>query len=172
MTRPELENKMAVLLGGRAAEHIAFDQISTGAADDLVKVTDIARSMVMRYGMDEGLGNLAYEEARSPFLPTAAPPTERAYSEETARRIDEAVRDIVARAFDRATAILERNRSLLEDAAKELLAKETLNEPEIAQLASRMQRPAEAVASVPVAASSKAPGATTVQPVPQESEAR
>jgi cell division protease FtsH len=140
MTRPELENKMAVLLGGRAAERIVFEQVSTGAADDLVKVTDIARSMAMRYGMEEGLGNIAYEEARSPFLPTAASPPERNYSEETARRIDEAVRTIVSRAFERATAILAGNRELLERGAKELLAKETLNESEIAQLASGLRR--------------------------------
>ena len=72
MTREELENKMAVLLGGRAAEHVVFGALSTGAADDLAKVTDIARSMVMRYGMEEKLGNLSYEEEPAPFLPTTA----------------------------------------------------------------------------------------------------
>ena len=61
MTRAELENKMTVLLGGRAAEHIVFQHLSTGAADDLQKVTDIARSMIMRYGMDPTLGHVAYE---------------------------------------------------------------------------------------------------------------
>jgi hypothetical protein len=58
MSRPELENKMAVLLGGRAAESLIFEEVSTGAADDLAKVTDIARSMVVRYGMDDELGNV------------------------------------------------------------------------------------------------------------------
>ena len=68
MSRPELENKMAVLLGGRAAESLVFDEVSTGATDDLAKVTDIARAMVVRYGMNEELGNVIYEEAaaRSP----------------------------------------------------------------------------------------------------------
>ena len=68
MTRGELENKMAVLLGGRAAEEVVFGHLSTGAADDLAKVTDIARSMVMRYGMVKSLGHVAYEEERAPFL--------------------------------------------------------------------------------------------------------
>src|SRR5205085_11095441 len=68
MTREELDNKMAVLLGGRAAEDVIFGHLSTGAADDLAKVTDIARSMVMRYAMVEGLGHVAYEEERAPFL--------------------------------------------------------------------------------------------------------
>jgi cell division protease FtsH len=68
MTREELLNKMAVLLGGRAAELIVFGHLSTGAADDLAKVTDIARSMVMRYGMNEELGNVAYEHERPLFL--------------------------------------------------------------------------------------------------------
>src|SRR6266851_111498 len=94
MTRQELENKMAVLLGGRAAEHIVFDELSTGAADDLVKVTDIARSMVMRFGMDAKLGQVAYETESAPLLPvpggTAWQP--RRYGEETATAIDTAVR--------------------------------------------------------------------------------
>ncbi|TAK40609.1 MAG: ATP-dependent metallopeptidase FtsH/Yme1/Tma family protein, partial [Betaproteobacteria bacterium] len=68
MTREELENKMAVLLGGRAAEEAVFGHLSTGAADDLVKVTGIARSMAMRYGMVGTLGHVAYEEERAPFL--------------------------------------------------------------------------------------------------------
>src|SRR5438067_833434 len=68
MTRAELENKMAVLLGGRASEEVIFGHLSTGAADDLAKVTDIARSMVMRYAMVQALGPVAYEEERPPFL--------------------------------------------------------------------------------------------------------
>ena len=68
MTRDELENKIAVLLGGRAAERLVFGHTSTGAADDLAKATDIARAMVMRYGMDEELGHAAYDRERAPFL--------------------------------------------------------------------------------------------------------
>jgi cell division protease FtsH len=111
MSREELENKMAVLLGGRAAEHIIYGRLSTGAADDLVKVTDIARSMVMRYGMEEKLGNLSYQEDPSPFLSTSAgPPAERRFSEETAKEIDRAVREISGRAFASACSLPSRNR--------------------------------------------------------------
>ena len=113
MSRPELENKMAVLLGGRAAESLVFEEVSTGAADDLAKVTDIARSMVVRYGMDDELGNIAYEEERRSFLnPTELPTqTVRRYSEETAREIDRAVRELVGKAFRRAREVLEANRN-------------------------------------------------------------
>jgi len=131
MTREELENKMAVLLGGRAAEELIFGHLSTGAADDLAKVTDIARSMVMRYGMVKTLGNVAYEEERSPFLNQNFVQKSRDYSEETAREIDVAVRDIVKSAYDSALAILSRQRSVLESGAKRLLEKETLAEAEL-----------------------------------------
>jgi cell division protease FtsH len=142
MSREELENKMAVLLGGRAAEHVIFGHLSTGAADDLVKATDIARSMVMRYGMDEKLGNLSFEDERPPFLPMPVAGTERRYSEETAREIDRAVRDIAKTAFDRAVRILTENRGRLEDGARQLLQKETLSEAEIGAIASSLTRSA------------------------------
>jgi len=135
MTREELENKMAVLLGGRAAEHIVFGHLSTGAADDLSKVTNIARSMVMRYGMDTKLGHVSYEAERQSFLGPAGPmPAERGYSEETAREIDCAVRKIVDAAFDRTVDLLAERRPLLERGAEALLRKETLNEQDLAAL--------------------------------------
>ena len=132
MTREELENKMAVLLGGRAAEHLVFGHLSTGAADDLAKATDIARSMVMRYGMDEKLGHVALESSRPAFLelPGAFPPA-REYSEETAHEIDCAVRDIVQSAFDRAMQLLTEQRERLEQGARLLLQKETLGAVEL-----------------------------------------
>jgi len=139
MTREELENKMAVLLGGRAAEHVVFGHLSTGAADDLAKVTDIARSMVTRYGMDKKLGHLVYEEERQSFL--GMPQAERkphGYSEMTAREIDCAVREIVDRAFVRAVDLLTARRQLLEAAAKRLMEKETLGEEELASLREAM----------------------------------
>jgi cell division protease FtsH len=134
MTREELENKMAVLLGGRAAEEVVFGHLSTGAADDLAKVTDIARSMVMRYGMVKALGNVAYEEERAPFLGGALPQGHREYSEQTAREIDVAVRDIVKGAYDKALSILSRHKQQLEAWAGKLLEKETLVERELAEL--------------------------------------
>src|SRR5437879_7802071 len=92
MPRDELENKMAVLLGGRAAEEVIFDHLSTGAANDLAKVTEIARSMVMRYAMVKALGHVAYEEEPAPLLNGNVFQNRREYSEETAREIDVAVR--------------------------------------------------------------------------------
>jgi cell division protease FtsH len=132
MTRAELEHKMAGLLGGRAAEQLVFGEISTGAADDLAKATDIARAMVLRYGMSEALGNVAYDRDRSPFLQPAYPmPQERNYSEDTAQAVDNAVRSFVGQAFEQASAILRRNRGLLDRTATALLETETLSEPEI-----------------------------------------
>jgi cell division protease FtsH len=132
MTRAELEHKMAGLLGGRAAEQLVFGEISTGAADDLAKATDIARAMVLRYGMSEALGNVAYDRDRSPFLQTNFPvPQERNYSEETAHAVDSAVRGFVDQAFEQASSILRRNRGLLDRTASALLETETLSEPEI-----------------------------------------
>jgi cell division protease FtsH len=126
---------VAVLLGGRAAERLVFEHFSTGAADDLAKATDIARSMVMRYGMHEKLGHVVYQAERSGFLqmPEALPEV-REYSEETAREIDRAVRDIFRAAFDRGAAILKERSGMLERGAHELLAHETLAEGELRAL--------------------------------------
>ncbi len=137
MTREELENKMAVLLGGRAAEHLVFNHFSTGAADDLAKVTDIARNMVVRYGMEETLGPVTYEVDRPSFLaegPVMASGRERRYSDETAHAIDRAVQRIVEQAFGRTVDILRRQRAVLERGAGLLLQKETLDEADLRAL--------------------------------------
>ncbi|HKT20327.1 MAG TPA: ATP-dependent zinc metalloprotease FtsH [Stellaceae bacterium] len=136
MTREELENRMAVLLGGRAAEQVVFRHFSTGAADDLAKVTDIARDMVMRYGMDETLGPIAYEAERPSFLnaPAGMYPTERRYSDQTAHDIDAAVRHIVERVFAHAVETLTQRRKVLDHGAAMLLERETLDEAALAGL--------------------------------------
>jgi cell division protease FtsH len=139
MTREELENKMTVLLGGRAAEHIVLGKLSTGAADDLAKATDIARSMVMRYGMDEKLGQVTYEAPRSVFLEGPALAQERSYSEETAREIDSAIRALVGSAFERAVGLLSKRRKNLEKGAELLLSKETLVEDDLKLIAANPQ---------------------------------
>jgi cell division protease FtsH len=131
MTAEELENKMVVLLAGRAAEQLTFGEISTGAADDLMRVTDIARSMVTRYGMDEKLGQAAYETERGNFLGVPVEGGGRRFSEETAREIDIAVRERLDRAYRRATEILEQRHDELQSLAKKLLEQETLTADEL-----------------------------------------
>jgi cell division protease FtsH len=128
MSRSELQNRMAVLLGGRAAEVLAFEEVSTGAVDDLNKATDIARNMVTRFGMHEKLGQVTYETPRPTFLSEDALAhfAEREFSEQTAREIDCAVRELVTGAFDKALAILSKYRAQLDEGAKLLLEKETL----------------------------------------------
>jgi cell division protease FtsH len=132
MTREELENKMAVLLGGRAAEEVMFSHLSTGAANDLAKVTEIARSMVMRYGMVKSLGHVAYEDEPSGFLNNNI--TRKQFSEATAREIDVAVREIVDKAYVKALGILKRERVALERWAHKLLERETLLEADLEEL--------------------------------------
>lgn len=136
MTKEELENRVAVLLGGRAAEHIFFQHLSTGAADDLAKATDTARSMMLRYGMDKDLGHVAYERKRPPMLGTPMPQGwhAREFGDDTERLMDHAVRDLVGRAFDRAIDILNAHRAALEKTAQLLLQQETLKEKDIAAL--------------------------------------
>jgi len=145
MTREELENKMAVLLGGRAAEEVMFHHLSTGAANDLAKVTEIGRSMVMRYGMVKNLGHVAYENEPTGFLNNNI--TQKQFSEETAREIDVAVRDIVKDSYDKALAILSREKALLARWAEKLLEKETLVEAELEELKASIGAPASASAS-------------------------
>ena len=145
MSRGELETKMAVLLGGRAAEQLVFGQFSTGAADDLAKATDIARAMVTRYGMDPDLGHVRYEEEAARFLgglSALGGGTRRDYSEHTADRIDRAVRRLVDEAFARALATLGERRAVLERGAGLLLDRETLGEGELADLARQAPGPA------------------------------
>lgn len=141
MTRTDLEHKIAVLLGGRAAEKLVFGELSTGAADDLARATDIARDMITRFGMDEGLGYIAFEAQRPRFLDTP----ELAHggcrvAESTQARIDQAIRDIVMGVFERAYRILDINRAVLERCARELLARETLDESNIRQLTQGLVR--------------------------------
>jgi len=133
MTEAELLNKMAVLMGGRAAEMLVFHQLSTGAADDLGQVTNIARTMVTRYGMNATLGQVTYDPERHAFLPQTEGylPMARTYSEQSAWQIDEAVRELSERAFARATSILKLHRQLLDETAANLLQKETLSADEL-----------------------------------------
>jgi cell division protease FtsH len=127
MTKAELENKMAVLYGGRAAEMLVFGEVSTGAADDLQKIADIARSMVLRFGMADKLGQIAFEQTRRSFLGDGMPDMgPKDYSEETAREIDCAVRELANLARERALSVLKANRAALDAGAERLLETETM----------------------------------------------
>ncbi len=159
MSSAELESKITVLLGGRAGESIVFPHASTGAADDLGKVTEMAHAMVARFGMSKELGQIAYEQEASPFLggPAMANWQPRRHSEETAGKIDQAVRAIVDRCFERAVAILERNRSTLDVGAKELLARETMGHDELQRLAKTVMGEVNHRLPVPVAGARTGP---------------
>jgi cell division protease FtsH len=134
LARSDLQNRVAVLLGGRAAEAMVFDgDVSTGAADDLQRATEIAVEMVTRYGMDPTIGERVYAPQPQSFL---GAPQDRyvAAAEATAREIDIAVRDIVAAAQKSALDVLKRRRQDLEDGAQLLLSKETLTAEEFPPL--------------------------------------
>ncbi len=136
MTRAELERKIAVLLGGRAAEMLVLGELSTGAADDIAKATDIAREMVTRYGMDAGLGHMAYDAPRSQAaeFPLAWSGNAQTLSEDTLRRVDAAVAALVAAGFETATKLLTAHRAVLERGAQALLEHETLDEAALREL--------------------------------------
>ena len=130
MTVSELEDKIAVLLGGRAAEELIYGEVSTGASDDLSKATDIATSMVTRFGMSQTLGKASLEKQPQPFLPSDA--NVRAdYSEETAREIDKEVRRVLDRQYERALSILKGHFEVLKKSAEVLLEKETITGEEL-----------------------------------------
>ena len=136
ITLPDLKERMVVLLAGRAAEDLVFGEISTGASDDLAKVTDIARECVTRYGMSETVGHVVLEARRQRYLgdgPALA--SDRDYSEATAREVDLAVRALVAEAYDRARSILTARRADLDRGAALLLERESLTPDDFPPLA-------------------------------------
>ena len=152
MTEDELDAKMAVLLGGRAAERLIFGKVSTGAADDLAKASDLARSAATQYGMVPALGDVAYDRQHSLLLQGAHQPPgwlERSYSEQTAREIDCAVREMVNRAADRAFEELKARREVLERGAKKLLEKETLSANDLTKLLGARRKEAAVAVTAP-----------------------
>ena len=146
LTRTDLQNQMAVLLGGRTAEEIAVGEISTGAQNDLQRATDIARAMVTQFGMSEELGTVNYEASRrNVFLDIPLGPERGPYGEETAQRIDAEVKRLLEDAHDRARQILADRRPLLEAVARRLLEKEVIEGDELRMLIAE----SEALASAP-----------------------
>ena len=143
MTKEELENKISVLLGGRAAEKLFFNHLSTGASNDLARVTDIARSMVTRYGMDENIGHVVYEDDRPNYLGGQSMELQRhLMSNRTSEQIDEAIKSIVDSVFMKTMDILSKNKELIEKCARQLLTKETLDEKELLELTKDMYKEA------------------------------
>jgi cell division protease FtsH len=138
MTKTELENKIAVLLGGRLAEEIIFGESSTGAQNDLVKATDIAKSMVKAYGMSEKLGTITLERERQPqFVQIQIPQEKGDYSEETAREIDCEVRRIIDEQYERVKRLLEEKKSALVEGARVLLDREVISGSDLKAIADK-----------------------------------
>jgi cell division protease FtsH len=135
LTQSELEDRIAVLLGGRVAEEVIYGEISTGAHNDLERATEMARLMVMQYGMSEQLGPMTFGGGQQAiFLRTSGLPQEREYSEETARRIDGETRSIIDRIYDRVRSLLTARKRVLMEAATELKLRETLEGDRLREL--------------------------------------
>jgi cell division protease FtsH len=135
LTRSELEERIAVLLGGRAAEEVVYGEISTGAHNDLERATEMARLMVMQYGMSENLGHMTFGGGQQAlFLRGSGLSQEREYSEETARLIDGETRAIIDRIYDRVRALMTSRKPVLMAAAAELKQRETLEGDRLRQL--------------------------------------
>jgi cell division protease FtsH len=132
MTRSDLFSQLSVLLGGRSAEEIAFDEISTGAQNDLQRATDIARAMVTEFGMSDALGAVAYDgHRRNAFLDNPFAPERGHYAEETALKIDLEVKRILTEAHERARQILRERRGTLDALSERLLEKEVIEAEEL-----------------------------------------
>jgi len=134
MKKTELENKIASLLGGRAAEELIFGDISTGAHNDLARATDIAGSMIREYGMSASLGQVYLAGDKQPLFLGVGPKESGNYSEATAELIDREVREIISREYERAKAILTAKKQTLTRGARLLLEKEKLDGEEIRAL--------------------------------------
>lgn len=134
MTRSELENRLAVLLGGRVAEELVFGDVSTGAQDDLQKATDIALAMVSRYGMSDALGLRTFESERRPLFLESPMASRRDYSEAKAAAIDSEVERILKSAHQRVRELLQAHRRELEAVAEWLLEKEVLEGDQLRSL--------------------------------------
>ena len=131
MTKVELTERISVFLGGRIAEEIIFNEVSTGAQNDLEKASDIARRMVKYYGMSDKLGIVTFEpENKSAFMGFGMS-YNKEYSEETAREIDIEVKKIIDESYVKTKEILEKKKQVLIKLAKKLMKNEVINEEEL-----------------------------------------
>jgi cell division protease FtsH len=135
MTRTDLINQLSVLLAGRSAEEIAFDEISTGAQNDLMRATEIARAMVTEFGMSDKVGAINYDGNKRPMFLDIPMPRERgAFSEETAQLIDDEIKRIMTNAHDQARSVLRAHRKELDTLSERLLVKEVIEGDELREL--------------------------------------
>lgn len=135
-TKEELLDRIAVMLGGRAAEEVIFHDLSTGAQDDLQRASEMARRMVTEFGMGETLGPYAVEQGRQAMFLDAHTPSPKTYSEDIARNIDQEAQNIVERMYQRANQVLTEHRDKLETVAQHLLAHEVIDQATLATLLS------------------------------------
>ncbi len=142
ITLGELKDRMTVLMAGRAAEDMEFGEVSTGASDDLAKVTDIARECVTRFGMSPEVGQAVLEARQLQWLGENAPGRMRDYSEATGREVDLAVRQFVAEAYEAAGALLKAHRDDLRAGVALLLERETITPDDLPALRRRAEGPA------------------------------
>jgi cell division protease FtsH len=134
MTRKELLDEMTVMLAGRAAEEVVFGEVTTGAQNDLERVTELARKMVCEFGMSERLGPVTLGRKAGPIFLGRDIVEDRNYSEAVANEIDREVRRIVEECYERAKRLLQENRDLLDAIANRLLEKETIDGEELDEL--------------------------------------
>ncbi len=135
-TKEELLDRIAVMLGGRAAEEVIFHDLSTGAQDDLQRASEMARRMVTEFGMGETLGPYAVEQGRQAMFLDSHTPSPKTYSEDVARNIDQEAQNIVERMYQRANQVLTEHRDKLETLAQHLLTHEVIDQATLATLLS------------------------------------
>jgi cell division protease FtsH len=129
--RTKFEAELVTMLGGRAAEESVFNRVTTGASNDLERATELARKMVMEYGMSDDLGPMTFGEREEMVFLGRSISEHRNYSETVARKIDAEVRGLISRAHERALELMSSHRDLLEEMANQLMEKETLNEADV-----------------------------------------
>ncbi len=165
-----LKNSICILFGGRIAEKIIFDEITTGAGNDLERATQLARKMVCEWGMSDELGPLTYGKKEEQIFLGREIAQHRDFSEETARQIDSAVKEIVLEAIDKVTSLLENHRDVLERMASELLEKETIVLEDIKRILAELRpddHPPNGEPQDDAAAKKSAGPAATEPPIPE-----
>jgi cell division protease FtsH len=132
--RTKFEAELVTMLGGRAAEEIVFNRITTGASNDLERATELARKMIMEYGMSDDLGPMTYGEREEMVFLGRSIAEHRNYSEAIARQIDTEVRQVISKAYSRALKVMTSHRDVLDKLAQQLIQRETLGEEEVGAL--------------------------------------